>query len=202
MTQKRWTDLSLRALKPKDQYYEEVDTSGLRIGVQPSGSKSLLSRYRRPTSKAPAKLTHGKFPALSLSAARVAHAEALAAVAAGTDPGESKKRERADAEQAEAERAGDTVERHIRLYLERRSRELAGSPWRQARLTVERRALPAWRGRLVSEIGRRDVRELVKKIAETRPIAGNRALGHVRKFFNELVENDIIAISPCTGLKR
>src|SRR5262245_51106036 len=187
MTQKRWTDLSLRALKPKDQYYEEVDTSGLRIGVQPSGSKSLLSRYRRPGSGKPAKLTHGKFPALSLSAARVAHAQALAAVAAGIDPGEAKRRAKADAAQAEAERHADAIEVQVKAHLERQSKTLTESTWMQARLAFDD-AVRAWRGRMVGEIRRRDVIALIERIAEPPPkgrgpYAGNRAFGHLRKFF-------------------
>jgi integrase len=201
---RRLTDLAVRAIRPRATYFEVVDgTSGLRLAVFPSGARSWLVRYRRPDTKKPAKLTIGKYPATPLSAARIRAAEARAAVAAGTDPGEDKKRARADAEQAEINRRGDAVELHVRQHLERQRREVVDSTWRQARLALEDEAIPAWRGRPVGTITRRDVRELVEKIAETRgPIAGNRAFGHVRRFFSVLVERDIITASPCTGLKR
>src|SRR5262249_32746453 len=115
MTQRRkLTDIGIRSLKATAEYREIVDVSGLRLSIYHSGAKSFLTRYRRPTSKAPAKLVHGKFPALSLSAARVAHAQALAAVAAGTDPGEDKRR----IKQAELDRAGDTVAKHAQAFLD------------------------------------------------------------------------------------
>jgi integrase len=55
----------------------------------------------------------------------------------------------------------------------------------------------------VHEITRRDVRELIEQIAETCGLtAANRAFQHVGRFFNVLVERDVIAASPCIGLKK
>jgi integrase len=200
---RRLTDLAVRAIRPRAAYFEVVDgTTGLRLGVFPSGSRSWLMRYRRPDSKRPAKLTIGKYPATPLSAARIRAAEARAAVTAGIDPGESKKRAKASAQEAEASRCADTVELHVKQHLERCSREVSDSHWRQARLALND-AVQAWRGRPVSEITRRDVRELVERIAELRgPVAGNRAFSYVRRFFGALNERDIITASPCFGLKR
>jgi integrase len=61
--------------------------------------------------------------------------------------------------------------------------------------------LPAWRGRTVHDIQRRDIRELVESVAKDRPVMANRALAHLSKFFNWLCEQDIIAASPCAGVK-
>jgi integrase len=59
----------------------------------------------------------------------------------------------------------------------------------------------AWPPR--GEIRRRDVIALVEKIAERRgPMAGNRAFGHIRRFFNVLVSRDVIAASPCVGVEK
>jgi integrase len=202
MARRKLTDIGIKAMRAKDKYYEVVDTSGLRLGIQPlpSATKSFLTRYRRPVSKKPAKLTHGTN---SLAAARVAHAEAMRKLAEGLDPGESKKRAKASAQEAEASLRADTVERHVKEHLERCSGEVSESHWKQARLALEGDAVQAWRGRPVSAITRRDVRELVEQIAERRgPIAGNRAFSHVRRFFGALVERDILTASPCVGLKR
>jgi integrase len=200
---RKLTDLAVRAIRPRASYFEVVDgTTGLRLGVFPSGARSWLMRYRRPDTKRPAKFTIGKYPATPLSAARIRAAEARAAVIAGIDPGESKKRAKASAQEAEASRYADTVELHVKQHLERCSREVSESHWRQARLALSD-AVQAWRGRPVSEITRRDVRELVEKIAKLRgPVAGNRAFSHVHRFFSALIERDIITTSPCVGLKR
>jgi integrase len=205
MARRQLTDLAVKAIKPKARYFEVADgTSGLRLAVFPSGAKSWIARYRRPDSGKTAKLTIGKCPAMSLSTARIRVAEASAAVAVGTDPGESKKRAKASAQEAKTSRAADTVELHVKEHLERQRRAaVSAGHWRQARLALEGHAVAAWPGRSVHEITRRDIRELAEEIAAIRgPIAGNRAFEHVRKFFNELVARDVIAASPCTGLRR
>jgi integrase len=203
MARGRLTDLSVKAIRPRAEYFEVVDgTSGLRLAIHPSGTKSWVVRYRRPVTKTTAKLTLGKYPPMSLAQARVRAAEARAAVAAGTDPGEAKRRAKADAEQAEASRRADTVELHVKLHLERTRREVGQSHWRQATLALGRAVL-AWRGRPVAEIARRDVRALCEQVAATSgPVAGNRMFGHVRHFFAALVEHDVIAVSPTIGLRR
>jgi integrase len=199
MKRKRLTDLSVRAIKPKAKYFEVVDASGLRFGIQPSGTISPLTRYRRPGSKRPAKLVHGRYPSQTLAEARVRHAEALRLIAQGVDPGLSKQRLKIAAEHAEA----DTIEAQVQAHLERQRREVVESTWQQACLALEGDVVRAWRGRHVSEIKRRDVIALNEKIAERRgPIAANRAFQHIRRFFNVLLARDVISVSPCVGVKR
>src|SRR5262249_52826621 len=115
MTRRRLTEFSIKALKPRDQYYEVADASGLRLGVQVTGSKSFLTRYRRPSNGRTAKLTHG---ASSLAAARVAHAEALRKLAEGADPGADKQRAWAEARRAQVERRADTLDKYVPAFLD------------------------------------------------------------------------------------
>jgi hypothetical protein len=52
---KQLTDLAVKAIRAKAEYFEVVDgTSGLRLAVFPSGAKSWIARYRRPDSGKPA----------------------------------------------------------------------------------------------------------------------------------------------------
>jgi len=61
--------------------------------------------------------------------------------------------------------------------------------------------LPAWRGRSIHDIARRDVIALLEQIAADRPILANRVKGVLSKFFGWLCERDVIAASPCVGVK-
>ena len=117
MARRKLTDLGIKALRAKSKYYEVVDTSGLRLGIQPlpSNTKTFLTRYRRPVSKKPAKLTHGMIP---LAAARVAHAEALRKLAEGLDPGAERQRVKAEAKRVEADLRADTLDKHTRAFLD------------------------------------------------------------------------------------
>jgi integrase len=62
--------------------------------------------------------------------------------------------------------------------------------------------VPAWSGRVIHDIARRDVRELVERVAEDRPVMANRALAHLSKFFAWLCQRDVIPASPCVGVVR
>ena len=68
---KRFTDIAIKNLRPKDQAYEVSDTGarGLRVVVWPEGTKSFIVRYRRPNGKS-AKLTLGQIPPATLATAR------------------------------------------------------------------------------------------------------------------------------------
>jgi integrase len=171
---------------------------GLYLVVQPTGRKAWAVRYRFEGT--PRKLTLDG--ALTLAAARKAATDALHELERGNDPAALKFDAQAKAEKEAADRAGDTVDnlaaRFIEKYAKRKTRK---SSWRQTVHVFENIVLPAWRGRVVHDIARRDIRELVENVAVDRPVMANRALAHVSKFFNWLCEQDIIAASPSVGVK-
>jgi integrase len=178
---------------------------GLYLIVQPSGAKSWAVRYRYGGRTR--KLTLGALPALQLSEARVKAAAALAEVAKGTDPIVSNKAAKQAAKQAAKraaiERSGDTVERLTALFLEQHAKtKTRRSSWSAVEGTFRREVLPRWRGRMVADITRKDVRELIREIAQTRPIQANRAQTQLSRFFRWLVNEDYITGSPVVGLER
>jgi integrase len=73
--------------------------------------------------------------------------------------------------------------------------------WRQAVHVFDGIVLPAWRGRVIHDIKRRDVIELIEGVAVDRPVMANRAHAHLSKFFNWLMERDAIEASPVAGTK-
>jgi integrase len=67
---------------------------------------------------------------------------------------------------------------------------------------LDQNVLPRWRNRLARDIGRRDVLELLDGLIDGgTPITANRTLSAVRKFFNWCVSRDLLAASPCAGVK-
>ena len=193
------TDISVRNLKPANVRREVPDAGcrGLYLVIQASGKKSWAVRYRLHS--VPKKLTLGSCPPIGLADARAQAAAALAKVAGGGNPGAEKRLMKA----AAVDRAGDTVERLVELYLDQHARrKTRESSWRHVQGTFRREVLPLWRGRLVADIGRRDVREVIRAIAATRPIMSNRALAHLSRFFKWLASEDDIAASPCVGIER
>ena len=165
----------------------------LYLVVQPSGTKSWAVRYRHNGTTR--KFTLGSHPAIDLKAARALAGKALRAAAEGRDPGQEKA-------QARAARA-DTIDRAVAQFIERHCKRknrprTAQETERLLRLHV----MPRWRGRAVSSITRRDVLDVLDRVVDAgAPIAANRVLAATRKLFNWLVARDIIATSPCAGVK-
>jgi hypothetical protein len=145
---------------------------GLRLSVQPSG----------------------------LATARKVGRELYGTICAGNDPSGIRKAARRQ-ERAEAAPVKDRVEAIAKRYLahakaRQRAKTFAGT---ERYLTKE--ILPAWRGRRLSEITKADVRELVDAIAKRAPIAANRVLTNIKTLCNWAIEQDVLLVSPCAGLK-
>jgi integrase len=191
----RLTIRSVEAMKPRSVRQEIPDNflPGLYLVQQPSGAKGWAVRYRHQG--VPRKLTLGSYPALGLKDARELGAKALRAVAEGRDPG----REKIAARAAKA----DSIDRIVEDFLERHVRR-SNRP-RTAQETerlLRQHVLPRWRGRMVHDITRRDVLDALDRVVDGgAPIAANRVFAAVRKFFNWCVARDILAASPCAGVK-
>jgi integrase len=198
---KKLTAVSVANVRPGPRRREISDGgTGLFLVVQPSGKKSFALRYRRPD-KRPAKLTFdGEH---TLSSARKAAADALHDLARGIDPATTKFEARTLAAQADTERKRDTVEQLATQFLERHVRaKLRPSSRQQAEHVFNNIVLPVWHGRIVHDIRRRDVIDLIEGVAKDRPVMANRVLAQLSKFFNWLVSRDVTVASPCAGVAR
>jgi integrase len=92
---KRFTDITLRNLKPKAERYEvPIDGAGFRAVVHPTGRKAFILRFRSPADNKPAKLTLGGG---SLAGAAKLCADARLRIAQGADPRGEKRAQKAAA---------------------------------------------------------------------------------------------------------
>lgn len=88
------TDLEVKNAGIKEKTYRINDMPGLRLEVNPSGSKIWRLRYRNPKTQQETMYTIGTFPQVKCAAARLAAEEAKAQVRQGIDPNTQKQRER------------------------------------------------------------------------------------------------------------
>jgi integrase len=165
---------------------------GLYLVIQPSGVRSWAVRYRhRGASR---KYTIGQFPAFSLAQAREAAGGILRAVAAGRDPATEKKAKPAEAGTVESTVA-DFVKRHV-------DRNYRPGPRQQTARLLRLYVVDKWGDRKIADITRADVRDMLEKIVSAgTPIAANRVFSTVRGFFNWCLQHEIVATSPCTGIR-
>ncbi len=205
------TTIAVDNAKPRRVDGERVRTEipdrgcpGLFLIVQPSGAKSWALRYR--VGGKSRKLTLGTVAGadgtlgLTLAAARAAAAQAQHRITLGNDPAAEKRATRAERPPAPADSVEAAVARFIELHTRRKTRPASQ---RATESIFRRLVLPAWRGRSIHDIRRRDVIALVEAVAANNgPIMANRSLAAVSKFFNWLVARDEIASSPASGVER
>jgi integrase len=190
------TTRAVEAAKAADERQEIADAylRNLYLVVQAkTGAKSWAVRYRFHGQSR--KLTLGSFPAIDLKAARELGAKALRAVAEGHDPA----REKVLARITEP----DTIEAVAAQFIERHCQRVnrPKTIYETERL-LNRHVLPRWRGRPIASIARRDVLNVLDRVIDSgAPIEANRTLAAVRKLFNWALSRDIIAASPCAGVK-
>jgi hypothetical protein len=166
---------------------------GLYLVLQPTGAKSWAVRYRADGRNR--KHTLGPWPRIDLKAARTLGGKALRAVAEGRDPG----REKATARSTRLDSVNTIAAQFLERHCQRANRPRTA---RETQRLLDLHVLPRWRGRLISDITRRDILDLLDRVVDSgRPIAANRVLSAVRKMFNWAVARDIIAASPCAGVK-
>jgi integrase len=176
----------------------DAGCTGLYLVTQPSGRKSWAVRYRYEGR--PRKLTLDGFSTLAIARKRAT--EALEQVERGIDLAAEKQREQAASEEAQARLKADTVEHWVGEFI-RLHVKVKNKSWKQQVWLFERHVLPAWKGRTIHDITRRDVNALLREIAHgdpPRPTLANRLLSAVGKLFNWAVAEDVINVSPARGV--
>ena len=111
------TDTVVRKAKPKEREYKLADGGGLYLLVTAAGGKLWRLKYRAHGIER--KLALGRYPAVTLGAARKARDDARVKAGAGDDPAAAKRRERVAARLA----AGTTFGAVALEYVSKAERE-------------------------------------------------------------------------------
>ncbi|MBJ9145891.1 integrase arm-type DNA-binding domain-containing protein [Citrobacter braakii] len=92
------TDIKVRTAKPTDKQYKLTDGSGMHLLVHPNGSKYWRLQYRFGGKQK--MLALGVYPEITLADARARRDEARKLLANGVDPGDKKKSDKIEQEEA------------------------------------------------------------------------------------------------------
>ena len=188
---KKLTALTIEQMKPKDARYEVGDGAvlGLRLVVQPSGSKSWCLRYRHG-GKAH-KLTFPGFP--SLPVARELARKSLDQLARGANPA-------AERRAGEGNLFSAVAEEYLKRHAHAKTRASSAAATERL-LRVE--VLPSWGDKPIQQITKRDVLSLIGGIADRgAPVVANRTLAAIKTLFSWAIGRDILAASPALNVKR
>jgi len=180
------------------QRYDALEP-GLCVRITDRRAKSFVLVARLAGDSKLRKILLGHFPAMKIAEAREAARAAKAQLRTGIDPRQAAdKARKADREAGRLARAGQ-VERRLVEFGRRHARKLR--TWPLIRSMIVRELLPRWRGRQLSAITKSDVIELLDSVVDRgAPVAANRLLALVRKFFRWSVGRGYLERSPCEGI--
>lgn len=149
------TDIKVRTAKPTDKQYKLTDGSGMHLLVHPNGSKYWRLQYR--FSGKQKMLALGVYPNVSLADARARRDEARKLLANSIDPGDKKKNDKVELEEARTFEQL-TIEWHAtnKKWSEEHSRRVLKS--------MEDNLFPAIGKRNITELKTRDLLAPIKAV--------------------------------------
>jgi integrase len=109
------SDSQIRALRPRAKAYKKADQRGLFIEVHPTGSKLWRWKYRFNGSDK--RIALGRYPDVSIAAARRLQEDARRQLEAGRDPLQERKREKLVASIAAHNAFGDIAREYIEIRI-------------------------------------------------------------------------------------
>jgi Arm DNA-binding domain len=182
------TDARIRALKPRPARYLVSDGRGLSLDVLPTGKLSWLYRYR--LSGAYEKVVLGRYPDLTLKAAREKRDELAAKVADGKSP----------AREVKLAKAGVAMYPTVRSFGDRYYREQVLPNWKNPkdmRRYLNNEIYPSLGDKLLKDISTVDVQTLIyRKRDNGRVQAAIQLRGVIKRMFDYAIELQQVPINP------
>jgi integrase len=206
MPEKRYfTDRFLKSLRPAAPgkriiIYDDIEISGFGIRLtdrstpKDKGTFVLVSRFPGSTNPVPRRI--GDYPATTLATAREIAREWREDIRRGVDP----KDKEAERRHQEDRRRADTFGVAFEAFAEEHLRTLRTG--KEIERAVRNYAFPEWAMRPISEIRRSDVADLIRALRKKAPIAANRLLAYLKKFFSWALDEELIEASPAAAVKR
>jgi integrase len=221
MAGQRLTKTEVEAAEPaeRDLYLWDQTLSGFGVKVTPAGRRIYIVQYRPKGATAvhsrTRRYTIGRHGApWTVEKARVAATDLLARVRLGQDPFLSDQETRdKESAQLKARRQAEADAKAAKLRAEREAFELVVADFVERYAKIKNRShseayrilnsadLADWLGKPLSTITRTDVRQVVDTAASRSQGGGRLLFAHLRKFFNWCVENALLEVSPCQGMK-
>jgi integrase len=199
-----FTDRFLKSIKPtapgKRTIFFDAQVPGFGIRVterstdECKGSFVLVTRY--PGSPNPAPRRIGDYPVMSLSEAREVAREWRRDIAKGIDP----KEKAAEAAREQQRLRANTFGAAFASFAEDHLKTLRTGAAVEA--SVKNHVFPALESRPMREIKRSEILSLINRLKKDSPIAANRVLAYLKKFFAWALENELVDDSPAASIKR
>lgn len=198
----RFTDSRLSKTSPPDKgrvFYYDTRQPGLRLQVTPTGAKSFQLYTWSNTHKRPMTRTLGRYPAMTIGAAREQGAKELRKIQGGMDIVELRRQKKAEWTLLKAYHEWD--ENHVAIH---RSRKYHFESQRLFKLHIH----PTFGDKKVSEISSDTVEAWHRKLIKKKKMRGNgtlsaatanRCLALIRSIYSKTLKN---LDNPAAGLQQ
>ena len=168
------SDVAIRKAKPGAKPAKLTDGGGLYLLLRPDGGKWWRLDYRRPVTGKRNTLSLGTYPDVGLADARARRDAARKQVAAGIDPGEHRKAEKA----VGREQAANSFEVVAREWLQVRKPGWTDTNFNKEQARLENHAFPYIGSRPVVSLGVADIRPVIERLSK----AGHLEQAHRLRF--------------------
>lgn len=187
------TDKKIEALKPASKRYPVHDERGLYLEVWPSGAKSWRFRYFLHGHRR--RINLGRFPEVSLAAARVKRNEMASAIRAGNSPAEARRKQKQEMLRGLTVR--EFGERYLCEVVKQNRKDSA--PMRRY---LERDVYPALGSMPMVAVRAGHVRELLYAIRGAGHRQAARALhGLLKRVWEYAIECDVVTVNPILTIR-
>ncbi len=188
----RLTDRFITSIIPPQQgccIHRDDALKGFGVRVSTGGSKTFIVNYSTITGRRRS-MSIGRCTVLSTKRARQRAREILAEAALGGDPARERQQLREE----------PTFEQLAAEYIDRHARGKRSSA--EDIHIIHKDILNALGHFRISEIGRRDIIEIVNSIVDRgAPVMANRTLALIRKMFNFGIEQALAISNPCASIR-
>jgi integrase len=186
------TDTGIRALRPRKARYVVTDGRGLCLEVLPSGKLSWLFRYR--VNGEPEKVALGRYPDLSLKAARNERDTMAGLVSRGQSP--AREKQLAKLALASNSTMREFAERYYREVVVRNRKDP-----RNPRRYLDNEILPAFGKKVLREVTAADVQSLVfRKRDNGQEAAAAEMRNLIKRIFDYAIVCGAAQVNPALAL--
>lgn len=189
------TDTGIKKAKPQEKAYRLSDGKGMFLFVTPTGGKLWRWKYRHGGKEKLMSL--GQYPDVPLAEARERHAEARRVLAAGIDPMEQRKADKAALKSSAEGSFRIIAERWLDHWQAEKSPQHVDATRRR----MEANILPLLGMRAITEIEAPELVTVVKVIERRAPDLAKRALETMGQIFRYAIANGYAKRNPAADFR-
>lgn len=185
------SDAACKNAKPREGNYTLTDGGGLHLLVKTNGTR--LWQYRATVTGKAVLVSLGQYPDVGLSEARRKHQDARKLVAQGIHPTQHRRHKETQIKDEELRRQVGTFRAICAAWRKRTDVKLRPRSIAQREREIGKHLMPSLGDRLMAEITRFELAELLKKVAERTPEVAHNLRTYLSAVWEHAADHGVVA---------